>query len=378
MSVKNGDVVILQFGGVQLGAIITNSQNMSADMLDKSNKDTPGIKQYDSGESGWGLSVEALFDPAAGEGFSEALGYLKAGTQLTVLHGDPSTGYWTGSAMIASIDLSGPKNEISSYSLEIQGTGELGTFCSEYQAVYDSFTSKPSAAIASAQDTMVRALVDGGVWDRLDVFYMFANENSGADNLINWVNPGTNNATAVSSPTWTSLEGYTGDGSADYIDTNYNPSTDAVNLSLNSYAYGVYIRNNVEENAGVIGNSTARNYLYPRRVGDSQLCRINSSSNLAGSVADSRGLWIATRTASNARALYRNGASVDSDTDTPVSVDNANAFVLAISNAGTPADLSNYQVAVAFYGSGLGLSHVTALTNAVEVYMDSNSKGVIT
>ena len=94
MSVQNGDAVILQIGGVQLGAIVSNTHNQSADMLDKSNKDTPGIKQYDGGETGWTLSLEALFDPAATEGFSEALGYLKAGTKLTVLHGVPSGDFW--------------------------------------------------------------------------------------------------------------------------------------------------------------------------------------------------------------------------------------------------------------------------------------------
>lgn len=125
MSVQNGDVVILQIGGVQLGALVSNSQNMTADMLDKTNKDTPGIKQFDAGEDGWGLSVEALWDPAATEGFSEALGYLKAGTEITVLHGVTGTQTFQGSGLIASIDVAGPKNEISSYSLEIQGTGVI-------------------------------------------------------------------------------------------------------------------------------------------------------------------------------------------------------------------------------------------------------------
>jgi hypothetical protein len=127
MSIQNGDVVILQIGGVQIGALVSNSQNMSADMLDKTNKDTPGIKQYDAGEDGWTLSVEALWDPAATEGFSEALGYLKAGTEITVTHGITGTSVQQGTGLIASIDVAGPKNEIASYSLEIQGTGEFST-----------------------------------------------------------------------------------------------------------------------------------------------------------------------------------------------------------------------------------------------------------
>lgn len=126
MSVQNGDVVILQIGGVQVGALVSNSTGMSADMLDKTNKDDPGVKQFMGGETGWTMSLESLYDPAASEGISEAIGYLKAGTEITVLFGiSGGSTIVNGSALISSVDLSGPKNEISSYSIEIQGTGEL-------------------------------------------------------------------------------------------------------------------------------------------------------------------------------------------------------------------------------------------------------------
>ena len=124
MSIQNGDVVILQIGGVQVGAIVSNSTGMTADMLEKNSKDIPGIKEYDGGETGWTMSVESLYDPSATEGLSEALGYLKAGTEITVVHGINGTHESQGSGFIQSVDCSGPKNEIGSYSLEIQGTAE--------------------------------------------------------------------------------------------------------------------------------------------------------------------------------------------------------------------------------------------------------------
>jgi hypothetical protein len=162
MSVQNGDVVILQIGGVQVGALVSNSQNMSADMLDKTNKDTPGIKQYDAGEYGWTLSVEALWDPAATEGFSDALGYLKAGTEITVLHGISGTEATRGTGLISSIDVSGPKNEISSYSLEIQGTGvynigygpvlNVSTLVNDGSFPYDTFLNATSTGFDAISD----------------------------------------------------------------------------------------------------------------------------------------------------------------------------------------------------------------------------------
>lgn len=127
MSVQNGDVLILLIGSTQLGALLSNSFNASADMLDATSKDSGGAKEYISGEYGWGMSFEALYDPAATEGFSEALGYVKAGTSLDVYWGGETAGdaYFNGNALMSSVDLSGPKNEVASYSGELQGTGVI-------------------------------------------------------------------------------------------------------------------------------------------------------------------------------------------------------------------------------------------------------------
>ena len=127
MSVQNGDVLILNIGGVQVGALLSNSFNAAADMLDATTKDSAGAKEYISGEYGWGMSFESLYDPAATEGFSEALGYVKAGTSLDVYWGGVTAAdaYFNGNALMSSVDLSGPKNEVSSYSGELQGTGVI-------------------------------------------------------------------------------------------------------------------------------------------------------------------------------------------------------------------------------------------------------------
>jgi hypothetical protein len=199
MSVKKGDLIILQVGGVQLGALVGNNYNEFADMLDKSNKDTPGVKQYEAGEDGWTLSVEALYDPAATEGFSEALGYLKAGTEVTVLHGDPNDVSWTGQAFISSIDLSGPKNEISSYSLELQGTGVSGA--------------------ASGAETI---LADGDTIAWFDMAEAYVTKDGG--NLVSqWSDRSGNDnhltqATGADQPLW-SASGILFDGVSDFMQT---------------------------------------------------------------------------------------------------------------------------------------------------------------
>ena len=87
-------------------------------------------------------------------------------------------------------------------------------FYDEYDPIYAAFTTKPSSTIAAYQEALVYSLdtldFAGGasVWDRMDVFYVFAN-NIEANALINWVNPGTFDADNVSSTSFTAYEGFT-------------------------------------------------------------------------------------------------------------------------------------------------------------------------
>lgn len=127
MAVQNGDVLILEVAGAQIGALLSNSFNAAQDMIEATSKDSAGAKEYIPGEYGWGMSYESLYDPTDAEGFSEGLGYIKGGTSLDVNWGDTVSGgaYFNGSGYLANVDISGPKNEAGSYSGEIQGTGAI-------------------------------------------------------------------------------------------------------------------------------------------------------------------------------------------------------------------------------------------------------------
>ena len=51
-------------------------------------------------------------------------------------------------------------------------TSGLSGFCAEYQGVYDTLTTKPSSAIADAQNTMVCGMVTDGTWAKRDIIYL--------------------------------------------------------------------------------------------------------------------------------------------------------------------------------------------------------------
>ena len=266
------------------------------------------------------------------------------------------------------------------FGITFMSTGGL-SFTPEYQAVYDEFTTKPSNEVAIAQDTMVKALADGGVWSKLDRFFVFAGHtNDNGESLIDWKAPSTRSATIVNSPVFTAFEGFAGDGASNYIDSNYNPSTDATNYTLNDASVGLYSRTDVDELSYDCGARVSW-LLYCSSSTDQIRYRLNCNTNSDSTAdyGDSRGLYIVNRTNSSTQSVYRNGTLVKEDASkSTADVPTNDIWVMTYNNNGSPGTFSSKQFSMLFAGSSLTQSDVTILTNAFEAYMDSNSKGIIT
>jgi hypothetical protein len=113
-----------------------------------------------------------------------------------------------------------------------------GSFSTQYNAVLAEARIQgytlPSASQQSKQDTLLRVLISSGVWAKLDLILVLANDGSKEFACINWKNPSGTKATLVSSPTFTSNQGFNSNGSSSYIDTNYNAATQGVNFTNNN------------------------------------------------------------------------------------------------------------------------------------------------
>jgi hypothetical protein len=256
-----------------------------------------------------------------------------------------------------------------------------------YQAVYDAMTNKPSADVAEAQNTMVEALVDAGVWSKLDVFYLFAQEsNAASEALINWVNPGTFDATLVNSGdiTFTSLEGFASGGTSGYINTNWNPFANGVNFAQDDASHGIYSRSNIEESFedyGINGGDSKWLYMLLRYE---TLNRFYAGTNDAGgsdflgTYTDSTGFWIGNRTGASANRYYRNKVEKRQADIASTGLPNYELYICCYNSVGSPSGSRvTKQFSCFFTGSQLTVQQITDLTDAVEAYMDSNSKGII-
>ena len=112
------------------------------------------------------------------------------------------------------------------------GQGQNSSFDADYQAVLNRATALgyplPSASQRIIQNALVLALKLGNIWTKLDVLYIFANDGGQNFATLNWKAPTLNQATLISSPTFTSNQGFTGNGTSSYINTSFNPSTSGV------------------------------------------------------------------------------------------------------------------------------------------------------
>lgn len=120
-------------------------------------------------------------------------------------------------------------------------------------------------------------------------------------------------ATVVNSPTFTTDRGYDFNGTTQYLDTGFIPSTHAVAMTGTNLRLAVYERTNVGSNsnsAGAFNSSTANIAIATRDASNRVQARLNTDTLFTGgTVTDSRGLSAVQRSAS-VYGSYKNGVSV--------------------------------------------------------------------
>ena len=260
----------------------------------------------------------------------------------------------------------------------VGGNGStLGGFSAEYQAVLSRATSSgitlPSLANQTNQNKLIVDLKAAGVWDKLDVFYMFANTGSSGFALLNWKNPnGTTNASAVGSLTF---NGSAFQGAAlSYLNTNYNPTTKATNFSQNNAGIGVWKRtHDATANKYLWGNSGARSYVLGV---SSANARLHTITGLASNFNTSNtGMLVMNRTAASGTgcitlAVNTTITTTNQTSGTTAAPDNANYSVFTL--ATSTADTYLGQISAWWIGANFATEvNNSSLYNALNTYMST-------
>jgi len=185
-------------------------------------------------------------------------------------------------------------------------------------------------------------------------------------------------ATAVNSPTFTADRGYEFNGTTQYIDTGFIPSTHAVAMTATSVRVAVYERANVAGNtyaAGVANTSNRRLSVIPRTAaGTSAQGEANSAiGTFTLPAADSRGYTPIARNGGTAAdcVAYKNGVAMTRTADPaafgatlPVS----SLYIGGINSAGTLGSARASSIGFVSCGAALSAAQELAHYNAVQAF----------
>lgn len=168
--------------------------------------------------------------------------------------------------------------------------------------------------------------------------------------------------------------GYTGDGSTFFLNTTFNPvSATSPFYVLDSATFGIYVLSNITSGGSNADNMGAAN------VGQASISAFffgNSVWFVNGTVrsvasSTSQGQWIATRTASNAVALYRNGntTAVDSGTTASDFVPFSPFYVFGTDTGGSLSNPTVVEMSAAIMGKGLSAANMAKVAARINTRM---------
>lgn len=232
----------------------------------------------------------------------------------------------------------------------------------------------------SAYQTLICRLVSSGVWQQLDVFYIFATQNTSTalKNLVS----GNFTGIANGGPVFTVDSGYIGiDGSTTvYIDTGYNPVLAGGLFSQNAAHVSLWNNSNrAATGAGSASIGQSDNLgplvitgIIPKFSDNNLYLRINDASPFTAGVAisDPRGHLVSIRTGSTTQKGYLNSVDQSMPQITSHAPSNGNIYVLAQNVVGTgPANGLANQIMAVSIGGILTAAQVVLFYNALHSYL---------
>ena len=237
----------------------------------------------------------------------------------------------------------------------------------------------------SAVNQLVLDLKSYGIWTKCSAIYPIVG-GTATSHKFNLKNPADTDAAfrLTFSTGWThSSTGMLPNGTSAYADTFFIPAT---NGTLNSSHISFYSRTNnttvgsdfgANNTLGTAGATQMYIYISGEYRGISDALASVVGDYVRYSITDTRGLFINTRTASNAQAVYQNGVSKNTNTKTG----NRTSLKLYISaqnkdNPNGVIDYSNRQCAFASIGDGLSATEAANFYTAVQAYQTTLSRNV--
>lgn len=245
-------------------------------------------------------------------------------------------------------------------------------------ALFAAMTTPPPAFLKAAYNAAIVSLKSAGLWTtKLDVLYK-ANVHTAQAANLNWLNPAAFNLTVgAGAPIFAPYLGYKGNGTSDYLSTGYNPSTNAVNLSLNNvcaFAHsGEELRLNASSIMGTVGTSSIYINPWNGTVNNASVGANNLGDN-ALSPYSSVGLFLVNRTNSSNYRFCQNGHLLGTTSTASVSV--PNGVIRLLGSGGASPQFSPRLMNCAGMGASLTPTQESQLSSIMQAFDNAVSANI--
>lgn len=221
---------------------------------------------------------------------------------------------------------------------------------------------QPTSARCVLIESLISALVDAEVWNKLDGLYVFAAHDVQSARL-NWVGC-MKDLTSVNAPTFEIDRGFSGDGATSYLDTD-TPMSALERLKPDDGTVGVYALRREGGSAraeiALIGRYLKMDWHH--RKADHRADGDAGRNSVAMQEHGRAGLFALSRDASNAH-VYHCGRNIQS-----VAARATVASVLPLTILQVGGTYSTSQVFAAFFGAGLSSIEHAAINVALSAYL---------
>lgn len=243
---------------------------------------------------------------------------------------DPdAVAYWTA----AGISNSTEQSAINQLVLDLKGTGSTTNNTNQWAKHYALYPISPTSLSAASYN-----LVDPTSYQ------------------ITWFNSPTHAATGI-----------TGNGTNQYGDTGFSPSTHA--LSINDFGFSCDVTSIIGTSSNVdMGSANGGNLMQISTKNSSFTYILGDLNSSIGGNTTTSGVRTLSRTASNSLSAYLNGASDGNDTTLAGSLTSSSIILLARNDNGTPTLYSNRTYRFFAIHEGLTANEAQDLYDAINTY----------
>lgn len=222
------------------------------------------------------------------------------------------------------------------------------------QTLFNRMSNTLTASEKSNINTWINNMDEAGTWDKLDALKVYAMQDS-ASSFIDWIDPTLNPSNVGGVDLLQYIGVWTGTGR--YINTNYNPSTDATNYRVDSSSFGVFVYNDTVSVALDYGArkstaTTSRTSLIATAADKVSTFHLDNITANASGYNENNGLFSASYTRDTLR-VYKNGLRNNTNVTVPQEIPPYDYYLGCYNLNGSPSNYTRRKYSMNYEGGNL-------------------------